>query len=87
MYLFLLLVGILCNWVMLGGLIFVLAKARDPVGSLNLHKVTNGYIDMDTLIHRRVTRIRVWKLRRLFRCLMRDENSYEAFFQITGYLY
>ena len=78
------LVGVLFNWIMLGGLIFVLAMVLDPVGSLKLQEGVNGNVDTDMLLHRKVTRIWVRRFRWFFCWLIRDEHSHEAFSQAAG---
>lgn len=77
-----LLVGVIFNWIMLGGLIFVLAMVLDPVGSLKLQDGTN--VDTDILLHRKVTRIWVRRFRWFCCWLIRDEHSHEAFSQTAG---
>ncbi|KAL4091877.1 hypothetical protein QTP88_026489 [Uroleucon formosanum] len=77
-------IGVLFNWVMLGGLIFVLAMVLDPVGSLKIQEGANGNVDTETVLHRKVTRIWVRRFRWFFCWLIRDEHSHEAFSQAAG---
>jgi len=69
---------------MLGGLIFVLAMVLDPVGSLKIQEGANGNVDIDTVLHRKLTRIWVRRFRWFFCWLIRDEHSHEAFSQVAG---
>ncbi|XP_050533463.1 diacylglycerol lipase-beta [Daktulosphaira vitifoliae] len=76
--------GVLFNWIVLGGLIFVLAMVLDPVGSLKFQEGTNGNADVDMLLHRKITRIWVRRFRWIFCWLIRDEHSREAFSQAAS---
>lgn len=62
----------------------MLAMVLDPVGSLKLQEGANGNADIDTLLHRKVTRIWVRRFRWFFCWLIRDEHSHEAFSQAAG---
>lgn len=56
----------------------------DPVGSLKVQEGANGNVDVDMLLHRKITRIWVRRFRWIFCWLIRDEHSREAFTQAAG---
>lgn len=73
----------LFNWALFALTVFGLVLLLDPVGSVKLNE---GQSDstMDTLRHKKVTRVWVRRFRWLFCWIMRDEHSHEAFSQVAG---
>lgn len=76
-------VVVLFNWALFALTVFGLVLLLDPVGST---KLNDGQSDttVDTLRHKKVTRVWVRRFRWLFCWIMRDEHSHEAFSQVAG---
>uniref|UniRef100_A0A1B6E9M6 sn-1-specific diacylglycerol lipase n=1 Tax=Clastoptera arizonana TaxID=38151 RepID=A0A1B6E9M6_9HEMI len=74
---------VIFDWIMSGLAIFALAMVLDPIGSIKL-RGSQPDISIDTLKHRKVTRIWVRRFRWFFCWLIRDKQSHEAFSQVAG---
>lgn len=71
------------DWVLFALAVFGLAMVMDPVGSVKLRS-SQPDLTLDTLKHRKVTRIWVRRFRWFFCWLIRDKQSHEAFSQVAG---
>lgn len=74
---------VLFNWALFALTVFGLVLLMDPLGSA---KLGDGQPEstMDTLRHKKVTRVWVRRFRWFFCWIMRDEHSHEAFAQAAG---
>ncbi|XP_075220829.1 diacylglycerol lipase-beta-like [Lycorma delicatula] len=72
-----------CDWVLFALAVFGIAMVMDPIGSVKL-RGSQPDISLDTLKHRKVTRIWVRRFRWFFCWLIRDKQSHEAFTQVAG---
>lgn len=83
LYYFSFAVVVLFNWALFALTVFGLVLLMDPLGSA---KLGDGQPEstMDTLRHKKVTRVWVRRFRWFFCWIMRDEHSHEAFAQAAG---
>ncbi|CAH0394561.1 unnamed protein product [Bemisia tabaci] len=74
---------VLFNWMLFALTVFGLALVLDPIGSIKIND-GNNEMTIDSLRHRKVTRIWVRRFRWFFCWITRDEHSREAFSQIAS---
>ncbi|RZF36575.1 hypothetical protein LSTR_LSTR010686 [Laodelphax striatellus] len=72
-----------CDWVLFALAVFGIFMVIDPIGSIKL-RGSQPEISIDTLKHKKVTRIWVRRFRWFFCWLIRDKQSHEAFTQVAG---
>ncbi|KAL1132360.1 hypothetical protein AAG570_010316 [Ranatra chinensis] len=71
------------DWLLFALALFTLFMVMDPIGSVQL-RGSQPEVSLETLHHRKVTRIWVRRFRWIFCWLIRDKQSHEAFTQVAG---
>ncbi|CAH1398562.1 unnamed protein product [Nezara viridula] len=74
---------VILDWLLFALAMFTLFMVIDPIGSVKL-RGSQPDVSLDTLYHRKVTRIWVRRFRWVFCWIIRDKQSHEAFSQVAG---